>query len=241
MSGHSKWHNIKVRKMAVDAARGKIYTKHARLIEIAVREGGGKDPATNPRLRGALENAKADSVPNTILERAVKKGAGEGKEGAHMEELLYEAYGPAGTAYLIECLTDNRNRTLSNVKNILHNHGGRMAEQGSVSWMFEKKGVVVANVAGKNLEEIELLMIDAGAEDIEVENEFIHATTAGTTWGKVRDALKAAGCSIEEAGLKFVPKEFIEISDAQTQQRISELLSALEEDDDVSIVHTNAR
>ena len=116
-----------------------------------------------------------------------------------------------------------------------------MAEQGAVSWMFEKKGVVVASVKGKSLEEIELFAIDAGAEDLEIHDDTLHATTAGTAWGKLRDALKAAGCSIEEAGLKFVPKEFIEISDTETQQRISELLSALEEDDDVSLVHTNAR
>lgn len=241
MSGHSKWHNIKVRKMAVDAKRGKIYTKHARLIEIAVREGGLKDPATNPRLRTALENARSDSVPNTIIERAMKKGAGEGKEGARMEELLYEAFGPAGTAYLIEVLTDNRNRTLSNVKNILHNHGGRMAEHGAVSWMFEKKGVVIAHITGKPIEEIELLAIDAGAEDLEVDGELLHATSAGTTWGKVRDALKLAGCAIEEAGLKFVPTNVVEVSDTVTSERIATLLESLEEDEDVCEVHSNAR
>ena len=240
MSGHSKWHNIKVRKMAVDAARGKIYTKHARLIEIAVREGGGKDPDTNPRLRAALENARADSVPNTILERAVKKGAGEGKEGTRMEEALYEAFGPAGTAYLIECLTDNRNRTLSNVKNILHNHGGRLAEQGAVSWMFEKKGIVVAAVAGKNLEEIELLAIDAGAEDLHVEDGVLRAETRGKDWGRVRDALKTARCKVSEAGLQFVPTQSVEVSDEETAKRVAKLLEILEEDEDVSEVSTNA-
>lgn len=226
--------------MAVDAKRGKIYTKHARLIEIAVREGGGKDPAMNPRLRTTLENARGDSVPNTIIDRAMKKGAGEGKEGARMEEVMYEAFGPGGTAFIIEGFTDNRNRTLSNVKNILHTHGGRLAEHGAVLWMFERKGIVTATLGEKSTEESELLAIDAGAEDLDIEEGILYATTSGAGWGKVRDTLKEAGYAIGEAGLKFLPKESVEVN-ASTMENVSSLIEALEEDEDVSEVHTNAK
>src|SRR3989338_4044304 len=240
MSGHSKWHNIKVRKMAVDAKRGKIYTRHARLIEIAAREKGG-DPDSNPRLRTIIENARADSVPNVIIDRAIKKGTGILKDGARMEEVMYEAFGPGGTAYLIECLTENRNRTLSNVKNALHKHGGRFAEQGAVAWMFERKGFIIADAKGKNVEEIELIAIDAGTEDLSQEENILHAITPGAEWGKVRDALKNAGCIVSEAGLKFIPTQIVEISNAETSAGIASLIEALEEDEDVSEVHTNAR
>ncbi len=168
MSGHSKWHNIKGKKMATDAMRGKTYTKYARLIEIAAREGGG-DPASNVRLRTLIDSAKSESVPNANIDRAIKKGTGELK-GDAMEELTYEAYGPAGSAFIIEVLSDNRNRSLSNVKTILSKNGGRFAENGSVMWMFERKGVVL----GKRLdgesglsEDLELKLIEAGADDIQ--------------------------------------------------------------------------
>ena len=144
MSGHSKWHSIKHKKSAADAARGKIFTRHAKLVEIAAREGGSGDPEQNAKLRTAIADAKAENVPNANIDRAIKKGTGELKGAAQTVSVIYEAYGPQGSAFIIECLTDNKNRTLANVKTILGKNGGRFAESGSVMWMFEQKGVVVA-------------------------------------------------------------------------------------------------
>ena len=238
MSGHSKWANIRVKKTAIDARRGKIFTRHARLIEIAARENGG-DPTTNARLRTAVENARADSVPNTNIERAVKKGTGELK-GEAMQEVMYEAFGPGGVAYLIECLTDNRNRTIANVKAALHRHDGRFVENGAVSWMFEQRGVIVIDMHGKSVEELELLAIEAGADDIRVHDGTMEIVTAKTKWGSVRDALKRAGCMIQEAELRFIPTQIVEVNDAAMAKRIVACIEALETDDDVSAVHTNA-
>ncbi len=239
MSGHSKWHNIRVRKTAQDSVRGKIYTRHARLIEMAARAGG--EVETNNALRVAIENAKADNVPNANIERAVKKGTGELK-GEQMAEVVYATYGPGGAACLIECLTDNKNRTLSNVKAIIHKHGGNWAESASVLWMFSRKGVVSAKptMAVQSLEEIELELIDFGAEDFEEHEGVITATTDMTNWNKVRDFLKNNGYEILSAGLKYLPTQKTEIKDAATVEKLMSFVSALEEDDDVSEVHTNA-
>jgi YebC/PmpR family DNA-binding regulatory protein len=236
-----------VRKTAQDAKRGKIYTKYARLIEIAAREGGG-DPTTNIRLRTLIEAAKSDSVPNANIERAVKKGTGALK-GEAMQEVRYEAYGPAGSAFIIESLTDNKNRTLANVKTILSKNGGRFAESGSVTWMFERRGVVVAGggeaglgaVIGDTaaLETLELELIDKGAEDFEASDTHLRVITDTTNWSGVRDFLKGKGLTIESAGLQFVPKQTAPV-DGTTMLKVESLMEALEADDDVSEVHTNA-
>lgn len=240
MSGHSKWASIKHKKGAADAARGKVFTRHAKLIEIAAREGGGGDPDKNPQLRTAIDGAKGDNVPNNNIDRAIKKGTGELKDAAQTVAVTYEAYGPAGTAYIIECLTDNTNRTLPNVKTILMKKGGKFAEKGSVSFMFKQKGVVVADIAGKDGDELELSMMDAGAEDIDRSDSTIDVTTSRDGWHKVRDALKEAGCEIETAGLKYVASQSISISDVNAAKKVFEFMSAIEEDEDVSEVHTNA-
>lgn len=241
MSGHSKWHNIKVRKMASDARKGKAYTKYARLIEIAAREGGG-DPVKNSKLRGLISDAKAESVPNANIERAIKKGTGELK-GDAMQEVVYEAYGPGGAAFIIECLTDNKNRSLSNVKLILSKTGGRFAESGSVLWMFERRGVVTASGGGiadaSKLEELELALIDLGVEDFEASDEHLQVVTGMTAWAAVRDFLKGKGFVTDSAGLQFVPKQTAPV-DSETMLKVEALQAALEEDDDVSEVHTNA-
>lgn len=240
MSGHSKWHNIRVKKTAADKARGKIFTRHAKLIEIAAQKGG--DPTMNPSLRTAIDNAKADSVPNANIERAVKKGSGELK-GDAMEEVVYAGYGPANTALLIECLTDNKNRTLSNVKVALTKNGGSFAESSSVLWMFERKGVVNAQKtagAPKGLDEIELELIDVGAEEFEADGDTVSVTTDMTSWTKVRDYLKSNGFEVQNAGLKYVPTQKAEIKDADTAHKLMNLIDVIEEDDDVSEVHTNA-
>ncbi len=239
MSGHSKWANIRVRKGAQDAKRGKIYTRHARLIEIAARMGGG-DPAGNPGLRTAIENAKADSVPNANIDRAIKKGTGELK-GDRMEEILYEAYGPGGTAYLIECLSDNRNRTAASVRSIVGKAGGRMADSGAVSYLFARKGRVVGQwsvVNGQWSDAMELELIDAGAEDIRAADESVEIITGVSDWSKVRDLLKAKGIDVSESGLAYVPQQRVPVDD-DTAQKVLNFLEKLEEDDDVSQVHTN--
>ena len=237
MSGHSKWANIRVKKTAQDAKRGKVFTRHARLIEIAARAGGG-DPVSNAALRTAIDNAKVDSVPNVNIERAVKKGTGENK-GEAMGEIIYAAMGPGGTAYLIECITDNKNRTLSNVKLLIGKHGGSFADSSSVLWMFARKGVVVAK-GSKPSDELELELIDAGAEDISASDGYVEVTTDGAHWAKARDLLKANGYEIDSAGLKFVPTQKVNVTDAALAQKVADFMAAIEEDDDVSEVHTNA-
>lgn len=241
MSGHSKWHSIKHKKGAADAKRGKIFTRHAKLIEIAAREGGGGNPEKNPRLRTSIDNAKAENVPNTNIERAIRKGTGELKDAAQTVAVTYEAYGPKGTAYIIECLTDNRNRTLPNVKAALSKNGGRFADSGSVAWMFEQKGVVVAQQSSDvQSDELELALIDAGAEDIDMGTDLIDITTGREKWSAVRDLLKEKGCAVQTAGLKFVPNQIVEISNVDDAKKVFALMNALEEDEDVSEVHTNA-
>lgn len=257
MSGHSKWHNIRVKKTAADAARGKIYTRHAKLIEIAAQRGG--DPDTNPGLRTAIDNAKEDNVPNANIERAIKKGTGELK-GERMEELTYAAYlpvrssagakegGPGSSiALIIECLTDNKNRTLGNLKLCLGKKGGTFAESASVMWMFQRKGVVSARMPNVetsrgdvSADELELHLIDAGAEEIEEDGDMLTVTTDMTAWPTVRDLLKERGFSILSAGLRYVPMQKAPIADAASARKLMELIEALEEDDDIAEVHTNA-
>ncbi len=230
--------------MATDARKGKAYTKYARLIEIAAREGGGGDPVKNTKLRTLIEAAKAESVPNANIERAIKKGTGELK-GEAMQEVTYEGYGPGGVAFIIETLTDNKNRTLGSVKLILSKNGGRFAETGSVLWMFERRGVVAARNEklkmdnGKLLEEIELKLIDVGAEDFTASEDLIQVVSDMSKWSAIRDFLKESGFTIESAGLQYVPKQTAPV-DATTMLKIESLTEALEGDDDVSEVHTNA-
>ncbi len=220
--------------MATDAKRGKIYTRHARLIEIAAR--GGGDPTSNTALRVAIDNAKAENVPNDNIDRAIKKGTGALK-GEAMQEMIYEGYGPSGTAFVIECISDNKNRTLSNVRTILDKNGGRIAEGGSVLWLFDRKGVVVASGITGNHDELELELIDIGADDISWNENDVHITTNMSSWTKVRDFLKSKG-SVDSAGLSYIPKNAISI-DEETAQKADKLVEALEEDDDVSEVHSN--
>jgi len=240
MSGHSKWASIKHKKGAADAKRGKIFTKHAKLVEIAAREGGGDDPGMNPSLKAAIDNAKADNVPNANIDRAIKKGSGALK-GEQTVGITYEAYGPGGAAFIIECLTDNKNRTLANVKSTIEKKGGRWAESGSVMFMFDRKGVVVASKADMgDTDELQLILIDAGAEDIDIYGDTVDIATSAGTWPKVRDALKEAGFDVKEAGLKYVPQQAVAVEDAETAGKVRDFMEALEEDDDVSDVHTNA-
>ncbi len=242
MSGHSKWHNIRVKKTAADKARGKIYTKHAKMIEIAAQRGGDAD--TNSALKNAIAEAKADSVPNANIDRAIAKGTGV--KGDKMEEILYACMAPGGVACLIECLTDNTNRTLGNVKTIISKNGGSFTESASVLWMFARRGVVVAkNTAGAArgdapLEQLELQLIDFGAEDVDLSDDILTVTTDIAGWPKTRDFLKQNGWEIQSAGLRYVATQKAPLPDEKAMEQLAEFVSALEEDDDVSEVHTNA-
>lgn len=244
MSGHSKWANIRVRKTAEDAKRGKVFTRHARLIEMAARAGGG-DPVMNNALRTAVENARAENVPNANIERAIKKGTGA-LQGEQMAEILYAAFGPGGVACLIECLTDNRNRTIANIKMIINKSGGTFADTGAVVWMFERKGVVAAgqpqtlDVRHETLGELELQIIDLGAENIEADGTVVTVVTNQSDWVKVRDFLKGKGFEVVEAGLKYVAREKVEIADRVIMEKIAAFVDALEAEDDVVEVYPNA-
>jgi YebC/PmpR family DNA-binding regulatory protein len=237
MSGHSKWANIRIRKGAQDAKRGKIYTRHARLIEMAARTGGG-DPMSNNALKNAIENAKIDSVPNANIERAIKKGTGA-LQGEAMAEVLYAAMGPSGVACLIECLTDNKNRTINNVRSKIEKNGGRWTELGSVQWIFARKGLVIAKKNQWN-DDMELKLIDAGAQDIDASGDTIDVTTDVGHWISVRDLLKNAGNEILTAGLAYVPSQKVAIADKAAAEQLQKFIELIEEDDDVSEVHANA-
>lgn len=238
MSGHSKWHSIKHKKGIADAKRGKIFTKHAKLIAIVARDGGA-DPEMNPGLRTAIINAKSDNVPNANIDKAVKKGAGGDKGGMNLEELMYEGFGPAGTAMYVQVITDNKNRALSNIKTIFTKSGGNMGESGSIGWMFEKKGLILAKVGDKDPEEAELEAIDAGAEDISIEGEDFEITTDPAKLMKVRENLEKAGFEVEKAEFSFIPKNSVKIGALGDAQKVLRFVESLEDDDDVANVYSN--
>ena len=236
MSGHSKWHNIRLKKAKTDAAKSGVTSKCLRDVMLASRSGGGS-PDTNFKLKIAVERARDSNVSMESITRAIKRGIGEG-EGGPMEELTYEAYGPGGAAILVEAATDNRNRTASEVRFIFSKHGGRLAELGSVSWMFEQKGLIELDKEGMSEDDALSHAIDAGAEDMKVEDETYEIYTAPTELEAVRNSLEAAGVKVESSDLTMVPKSTV-VLDAIDVEKIIRLLDALEEQDDVSLVHTN--
>ena len=238
MSGHSKWHSIKHKKGAADAKRGKIFTRHANLITIAARAGGG-DPDMNPTLRLTIDNAKKENVPANNIERAIKRGSGEGKDAAEISEILYEGYGPSGTAIMVECLSDNKNRTYTNIRTVFNKKGGNLGASGSVSYMFERKGIITINVEGKDTDEIELTAIDAGAEDIETSGDIMEITTNPSDLNTIADALNNAEIETEQAEVLFIPNQTVQIEDADVAQKILNFIDAIEEDPDVSNVSSN--
>jgi YebC/PmpR family DNA-binding regulatory protein len=237
MSGHSKWHSIKHKKGAIDAARGKVFTKHAKLVEIAAR--GGGDPELNSTLRVAIDNAKNDNVPNANIERAIKKGTGELKDGVRIEEITYEGYGPAGIAILVHCLTDNKNRTVSSLKSIFSKQGGSMGESGSVAWLFKRKGIIEVALINQNQEELELLAIDAGAENLEITGDTINIICNSEKLFQIKEYLQKQGLNVKQATLTEIPESYIQITDETTAQKILKLIEKLEEDDDVDTITSN--
>lgn len=242
MSGHSKWSQIKYKKALTDAKKGKIFSKMARLIAVAARAKGG-DPQTNPQLRLAIEKARAFNMPSENIERAIKRGTGD-IEGVKMEEFTIEAYGPSGIALIIEGITDNKNRTVSEIKYLLGQHDGKMAEQGSVSWLFEKKGALVVGLTANQLdkENLELLAIDSGAQDLKWQtDELLEIYTKLENWEAVKKQLESENIKIESASLDWVPNREIQITDPKTKERLKKLFEALEENDDVNEIYSNLK
>jgi YebC/PmpR family DNA-binding regulatory protein len=236
LSGHSKWAGIKHKKAVVDAKRGQAFTRASREITIAAKEGGG-DQVGNFRLRLAVGRAREINMPADRIDAAVKRGTGELK-GDSLEELRYEGYGPAGVAILVDAVTDNRNRTSAALKHIFSKHGGNLAESNAVAWLFERKGVISAGAGGRDPDEIGLAAIEAGAEDIQVEGSAVEVTTAPSDFEKVRQAMEAAGVSIENAELTMQPSQTVEVGEDRATA-VLRLLEALEEDDDVQQVYAN--
>ncbi len=238
MSGHSKWATIKRAKGAADAKRGMLFSKLGKRISIAVREGGGGDPISNFKLRLAIEKAKAVSMPNDNIERAIKKGMGEGG-GAAIEEVLYEGYGPFGTAFLIEAATDNKNRTVSSVKHILSKHGGNLGASGSVAWQFSTLGQILIPTAGQNLEELELIAIDAGSDDIILSDEGLEIITNPDQIEDIKRVLLENGANIASDEVIRRSSQTIDLNDEE-KGKVENLFNDLEADEDVIAVHTNA-
>jgi len=236
MSGHNKWANIKHRKGSQDAKRSQMFTKLIRELTIAAREGGG-DPEANPRLRTAVENAKAANMPKDKIESAIKKGTGE-LEGEELTEIMYEAYGPGGVALLISVVTDNKNRTAQEVRHVLSKWGGSLAESGSVSWNFERKGLItIPKEEVEDIDEVMLLAVESGAEDLDENTDPLEIITTPETLTQVRNALKEAGYTVSEK-LTFLPKTTVKLSD-EDAEKLLKLLNALDDMDDVQEIFGN--
>ena len=237
MSGHSKWATIRRKKAVIDAKRGKMFTKLIKELTIAAREGGG-DPAANPRLRLAVDNAKAANMPADNIERAIKKATGE-LEGVTFHELTYEGYGPGGIAILVEVATDNKNRTVAEVRHIFSKNGGSLGESGSVAWMFERKGVVSLPQQGKSEEDILGIVLDEGAEDLSSQDEYFEIQTPVESFESVRKALLNKNLQIENASLQWIAKNNIAVT-GEDAEKVMRLIEGLEDIDDVQNVYSNA-
>jgi YebC/PmpR family DNA-binding regulatory protein len=236
MAGHSKWASIKHKKAVTDARRGAQFTKLARAIQVAAKEGGG-DPAGNPSLQLAVQKAKDARMPKDNIERAIAKGTGAGTDAEAIEAVVYEGYGPGGVAILVEALTDNRNRTGAEVRNVFTRHGGNLGEPGSVAWVFEKKGVIVVDAGGVSEDDL-MVAIDAGAEDVSLDENVYEVVTEPADLTAVREALEGDGIAIESAELTQRPTNRVEIGDDQVAT-LMRLLEALDDHDDVQTVNAN--
>ena len=239
MSGHSKWANIKHKKGKADAARGKIFTKIGREIAIAVRD-GGSNPDSNSKLRDVIAKAKANNMPNDNIQRSIKKAAGEGS-GANYEEITYEGYAPGGVAIIAQIVTDNRNRTSSDVRHIFDKNGGSLGTPGSVSYMFDHKGVIVIErEPGMDEDEMMMTALDAGAEDMKVQDDAFEIYTAPNDFSAVREKLESAGYAFLSADKQMIPQNTVAIDDPDTLNKVQKLLDMLDDNDDVTEVYHNA-
>jgi YebC/PmpR family DNA-binding regulatory protein len=238
LSGHSKWSSIKHKKGAADAKRGKLFSKLARSIIVAAKEGGG-DPANNLALQNAIEKAKSYSMPKDNIERAIAKGSGDGADSNAFEAIVYEGYGPEGVAVIAEALTDNKNRTASDVRHTFAKFGGNLGTSGAVAWQFERRGVVLVSASGVDEDELFLAAADGGAEDLEQDGDTFQVTSAPEALAAVREAITAAGFTIESAELAMLPKTTVAIDDEGKARQLMRLIDALEDNDDVQEVYAN--
>ncbi len=236
MSGHSKWATIKRKKAVLDSKRGKIFTKLIKEITIAAR--GGGDVAGNPRLRLAVDNAKAQNMPLDNIERAIKKATGE-LEGVTYHELTYEGYGPAGIAILVEVATDNKNRTVAEVRHLFSKNGGSMGETGSVAWMFDRKGIITLPAESKKEDDVMEIILDAGADDLTVEEDYFEVQTNVESFETVRRTLVDKKFTVENASLQWIAKNLIEVK-GEDAEKVVKMIEALEDIDDVQNVYSNA-
>jgi YebC/PmpR family DNA-binding regulatory protein len=238
LSGHSKWSSIKHKKGAADAKRGKLFSKLARSIIVAAKEGGG-DPLNNLALANAIEKARSYSMPKDNIERAIAKGAGSGADADAFEAIVYEGYGPEGVAVIVEALTDNKNRTASEVRHIFAKFGGNLGTTGAVAWQFERRGVVLVNAGGVDEDELFMAAADGGADDIEADGDVIQVTSAPENLHDVRAAIEAGGFTIESSELSMLPKNTVAVDDEGKAKQLMRLIEALEDDDDVQEVYAN--
>ncbi len=237
MAGHSKWANIKHRKGAVDAKRSKAFFKLIKEITVAARLGGG-DPSANPRLRSAISAAKSMNLPKDNMERAIKKGTGE-LEGAVYEEITYEGYGPGGVAILVDCMTDNKNRTVAEVRHFLSKSGGNLGESGCVAWMFDKKGSLIVDKSAIDEEKLMDVVLEAGADDVVEEGEEFQVLTDPDVFSDVKEAMEGAEITFLSAEVSMIPKNVVEVTEEKTAGQILRLLENLEDNDDVQNVYAN--
>jgi YebC/PmpR family DNA-binding regulatory protein len=238
MSGHSKWSTIKHKKGAADAKRGQLFTKLSKAIIVAAKE-GGSDPANNLSLQNAIEKARSYSMPKDTIDRAIARGAGTDSDAAAYESVVYEGYGPEGVAVLVEALTDNRNRTASDVRHVFSKHGGNLGTTGAVAWLFERRGVVLVPADGVDEDDLTLAAAEGGAEDVELDGTTFQVSSAPEDLSSVRASIEGAGFAIDAAELSMVPKTTVAIEDEATARKVVRLVESLEESDDVQDVYAN--
>jgi YebC/PmpR family DNA-binding regulatory protein len=237
MSGHSKWHTIKHKKGALDAKRGKIFTKLIKEITVAARTGGSGDVDANARLRKAVNDAKAQNMPIDTITRAIKRGTGE-LEGVNYEEITYEGYGIGGVAMLVETMTDNRNRTVAELRHLFSKNGGNLGESGSVAWMFDKKGLIVVDKEARSEDELFEIVTEAGADDLQTEGDVFEIYTAPENFEAVHEAVKSAGIEPQAAEISMIPQNYIKLEGMDAKQMLK-LYEAIDDNDDVQKVYAN--
>jgi len=238
VSGHSKWSTIKHKKGAADAKRGQLFTKLSKAIIVAAKEGGA-DPTANLSLQNAIEKAKSYSMPKDTIERAIARGAGTDADADAYETIVYEGYGPDGVAVLVEALTDNRNRTASDVRHTFTKNGGNLGTTGAVAWLFERRGIVLVEAAGVDEDELTLAAAEGGAEEVELDGSVFEVSSAPEDLAAVRQAIEDAGIKVESAELLMVPKTTVEVAEEPSARKLIRLIEALEENDDVQGVYAN--
>jgi YebC/PmpR family DNA-binding regulatory protein len=238
VSGHSKWSSIKHKKGAADAKRGKLFSKLSRAIIVAAKE-GGPDPAGNLALQNAIEKARSYSMPKENIERAIARGSGADADAAAFETVIYEGYGPSGVAVIVEALTDNRNRTASDVRHVFSKNDGNLGGSGAVAWLFERRGIVLVPADGVDEDELTLAAAEGGADDVSLDGTTYQVVSAPESLTAVREALESAGFTIDSAELSMVPKTTVELADESSAKKVLRLIDQLEENDDIQDVYAN--